>query len=111
MKLEGGDTLKKRLKDGLKKLTQEMAEDYEKYIKKYTPVAKDTKYHKGGTAQRGWRLKKTTDGFKLDSKVPYIGYLEDGWSKQAKSGMTKPATRDIQAKMQSGKYKMNKKRK
>ena len=104
MKLEGGDTLKKRLKDGLKKLTQEMADDYKKELVKETPF-------KSGNASRGWRLRKTKNGAKINNRVPYISRLEDGYSKQAPSGMTKPAKKTIQALKNSGKYKMNKKRK
>lgn len=104
MKLEGGDTLKQRLKKDLRKLTLEMADDYEKYIKKYTPKA-------SGRAQRGWRLKETKNGAKLSNPVPYISYLEDGWSKQAKRGMTKPAKAKIETLRQKGEYKMNKRRK
>ena len=104
MVLKGGDTLKKRLKKDLQKMTLEMAEDYKKYIKKYTPVAT-------GNAQRGWSLKKTQKGAKLTNPVPYISYLENGWSKQAKSGMTKPAKDMIDSLKKAGEYKMNKKRK
>ncbi len=104
MKLDGVKTLKERLKKDLSKLTLEMAKDYEKYIKKYTPIDK-------GRARRGWRLKKTKNGAKLNNPVPYISYLENGWSKQAKSGMTKPAKDKIYQLKAKGHYKMNKKRK
>ena len=104
MKLEGGDTLKQRLKDGLKKLTQEMADDYRDELEKETP-------YKTGNASRGWRLKKTKNGAKINNRVPYISRLEDGYSSLAKEGMTTPAKKTIEALKKSGKYKMNKRRK
>ena len=81
-----------------------MAEDYKKYIKKYTPVDK-------GRAQGGWRLRQTQKGAKISNPVPYISYLEDGHSQKAKNGMTKKARDKIFELRRKGHYKMNKKRK
>lgn len=104
MQLKGGDTLKKRLKDDLRKLTIQMADDYKDALVDKTPKL-------SGHASRGWRIKKRRDDAKITNKVPYIGRLEDGWSSKAKNGITKEAKKVIQAKRQRGEYKMNKRRK
>lgn len=104
MELKGGDTLKERLKKDLRKLTLQMADDYKKALVEETPKL-------SGRASLGWRIKKRKDDAKITNKVPYIGRLENGWSKQAKDGITKPAKAVIQAKRKAGEYKMNKRRK
>lgn len=104
MKLEGGDTLKQRLKKDLRKLTLQMADDYRDALEAETPFL-------SGRASRGWRIKKRKDDAKITNKVPYIGRLENGWSSKAKSGITKEAKKIIQAKRNAGEYKMNKRRK
>ena len=69
---------------------QSMTEDYTKNLKSLTPVA-------SGTAQRGWRnnyrnqLFSTTSFTVISNRVDYIGVLDDGWSRQAPAGITKPA--------------------
>lgn len=104
MKLNGASDLKKSLKDGLRSLTDEMAKDYYNELRKETP-------YKTGNARSGWRLNQTTKGSKIKNKVPYIQRLEDGYSSQARSGMTTPAKKTIQKNIAAGKYKMKKKRK
>ena len=56
-------------------------------VKRLTPV-------RTGRAQRGWRIvsqyKLSKPGV-IENRVPYIGLLEAGYSKQAPNGMLGPA--------------------
>lgn len=58
-------------------------------VKVKTPV--DT-----GKAKRAWKLKKTSQGYSVSNNKPYIERLDEGYSKQAPNGMTKPILRQIQ---------------
>lgn len=105
MKLSGTADLKKKLKDGLRKLTDEMAVDYYEALKKYTP-------YKDGGARSGWRFNRNKKGATIKNKVPYIQRLEEGWSAQwDRQGMTKLAKQQIELNKKNKKYRMNKKRK
>lgn len=60
-------------------------------IKDLTPVAKVN----GGRAKRGWRISGSKNSYTVSNKVPYIGRLDEGYSKQAPEGMTRPALREV----------------
>jgi hypothetical protein len=59
---------------------------------KITPV-------KTGRARDGWTETHTKTDFKVENKVPYIGYLEQGRSKQAPKGMIGPALNKLKGKI------------
>jgi hypothetical protein len=67
--------LEKAVRDEIRELTSTLQEE----IKQRTPI--DT-----GRARRGWR-KRTQGG--VSNRVPYIGALEQGRSRQAPSGFVK----------------------
>ena len=58
-------------------------------VKVKTPV--DT-----GKAKRAWKFKKTSNGYTVSNNKPYIERLDEGYSKQAPDGMTKPIIKQIQ---------------
>ncbi len=60
-------------------------------VKDLTPVAKVN----GGRAKRGWKVSGSDKSYKISNKVPYIGRLDGGYSKQAPEGMTRPALREV----------------
>lgn len=55
--------------------------------KKFTPIDQ-------GRARRGWRKEKSFRQTSIVNRVPYIDALENGHSKQAPNGITKPAVRE-----------------
>ena len=63
--------------------SKRLAIDIFKGVKKLTPV--DT-----GRAKRGWRMLRRRFGMIVINNVPYINYLDQGSSKKAPRGMTKP---------------------
>ena len=81
------------IKDKILKGIERMEEDLHGDLQSGTPV--DT-----GRAKRGWT--RTKDG--STNRVPYIGALDDGHSKQAPNGITKPALNKLRQRFNSGKY-------
>jgi len=66
-----------------------ISQDYFDLVKDKTPV-------KSGRAKRGWRLKKQRQfAYEVRNQVPYISRLDEGYSKQAPRGMTRPAAREV----------------
>ena len=59
-----------------------------KIVKRNTPIDK-------GRARRGWRRTKSKAGFSIINRVPYIGALEKGRSKQAPKGIVRPTVEQV----------------
>lgn len=56
--------------------------------RKITPIKK-------GRARRGWRVERKGKNTHIVNRVPYIGQLERGRSKQAPRGILKPTLRGL----------------
>jgi len=57
-----------------------ISQDYFGLVKDKTPV-------KSGRAKRGWKMKKQKKfSYRVSNRVPYIGRLDEGYSKQAPRG-------------------------
>lgn len=78
-------TTNKSIVDATATVVQESA-------KKHTPI-------KSGRARRNWNKSTSSQGFRVENNVPYIGRLEEGYSKQAPNGIIGPTLRDIQRKI------------
>lgn len=65
--------------------------------KKNTPV-------RTGKARRGWRRRFDRKGASINNNVEYISYLDEGISKQAPDGFSKPTFEKIAANSRAGKY-------
>tara|TARA_B100001057_G_C22545940_1_gene831530 strand:- start:440 stop:733 length:294 start_codon:yes stop_codon:yes gene_type:complete len=63
-----------------------VASIYEEEARKATPI-------RSGRARRSWTKDVSRQGFNIENNVPYIGRLEEGYSKQAPKGISKPALR------------------
>tara|TARA_R100001086_G_scaffold221456_1_gene138702 strand:+ start:1351 stop:1641 length:291 start_codon:yes stop_codon:yes gene_type:complete len=63
----------------------------EKTMKKVYPFYKEKTPVRSGNARNKTKLKDTT----IKSDYGYAGRLDDGWSKQAPSGFTKPSEKKI----------------
>lgn len=63
-----------------------VAQIYLEEAQKATPI-------KSGRARRGWNKDVKRQGFSVNNNVPYIGRLEEGYSRQAPKGITGPALR------------------
>ena len=73
----------------LDQTVRQISEDYFDLVKEKTPV-------RTGRARRGWRLKKQRElSYSVNNRVPYVGRLDEGYSKQAPRGMTRPAAREV----------------
>lgn len=72
---------------------QEVSADVLNAAKQNTPV-------KSGNARKHWTAKTTKNGFVVENKVPYIGRLEAGASRQAPRGIIGPTLTQVK-----GKYK------
>lgn len=68
----------------LKGLEEDLVEQLFLRIQARTPV--DT-----GNARDGWNI----DGLNIINMVPYIVYLENGWSKQAPAGMIRVSLEEV----------------
>ena len=77
----------------LKEFVKELADTVEKTARKNTPI-------KTGNARRNWTKSVTGTDAVIQNKVPYIGKLEAGASRQAPKGILKPTLTEIK-----GKYK------
>jgi|TARA_E500000178_G_C17023437_1_gene756716 hypothetical protein len=57
-------------------------------VKKATPIRQ-------GRARKGWRVERQGTNTKVVNRVPYIGTLERGRSKQAPRGILRPTVQKI----------------
>ena len=72
----------------------QVAEIYLDEAKKATPI-------KSGRARRNWTKQVDRQDFSVSNNVPYIGRLEEGYSKQAPKGITRAATRRANSRIKS----------
>ncbi|MAO23324.1 MAG: hypothetical protein CMJ25_21435 [Phycisphaerae bacterium] len=78
----------------LNSIVNHFLDDFFDEVKKTTPVRK-------GQAKRGWRKRNKYDIDRkgkttvMENRVPYIGLLDEGASRQAPRGMTDPAFRKL----------------
>ena len=64
-----------------------MADDLLVTARRLTPIDQ-------GKARRGWRKEKSFRQTSVVNRVPYIDALENGHSKQAPNGITRPTLRE-----------------
>ena len=77
------------LSNDVDQMVRQVSTDLFNTIKQITPV-------RSGRAKRGWRLRKERKySYEVSNRVPYIDRLDEGYSKQAPRGMTRPATREV----------------
>lgn len=70
--------------DNLQKLPEKAMKEAYPFLKKTTPI-------KSGNARNKTRLNKLS----IQSKYPYAGRLDEGWSKQASNGFTDPTIDEL----------------
>ena len=75
----------------------QISKDVLQEVRKNTPV-------RTGKARRGWRRKFDRKGASINNNVEYISYLDEGISKQAPDGFSKPTFEKIAANSRAGKY-------
>ena len=86
-----------KLNSIVRSVIDEISKDVLKEVKKNTPV-------RTGKAQRGWKRKFDRKGASVNNNVEYISYLDEGISKQAPQGFSKPTLEKIAANSRAGKY-------
>ena len=80
------------LKKSVDQTVRSIAKTFFDSVKRRTPV-------RSGLARRSWKFnKKSNRKYMVNNKQPYIGRLDEGYSNQAPSGMTKPALDEVIAK-------------
>ena len=70
------------------KLIKDVGNQTIKIAKEQTPI-------RSGRARKNWTKETDKDGFSVANTTPYIQFLEQGTSKQAPRGITKPTVRKI----------------
>lgn len=71
--------------DDLEDLSRDVMKPAFKFYRNETPV-------RSGNARNKTKLRRNT----IKSGYPYAGRLDEGWSKQAPDGMTKPTIEEIE---------------
>ena len=77
-------SVEKSIKGVSTKLTNALLKE----VRKNTPIRQ-------GRARKGWRVERQGTNTKVVTRVPYIGTLERGRSKQAPQGILRPTVRNI----------------
>jgi hypothetical protein len=78
------------LSNDVDQMVRQISQDLFDTIKQLTPVGET------GRAKNSWRLRKERKySYKISNRVPYIERLDEGYSKQALRGMTRPATQEV----------------
>jgi len=88
-----GTNIRRWLEDIVEQEKQNLADDYKSSVVPRTPI--DT-----GRARRGWQARKT----EIKNNVPYIGKLEEGYSRQAPNGFVRQALSSTIQKSNQRKY-------
>jgi hypothetical protein len=77
------------LSNDVDQMIRQVSQDLFDTVKEKTPV-------RSGRAKRGWRLRKQRQHhYEVANRVPYVSRLDEGYSKQAPRGMTRPAAREV----------------
>ena len=91
--------LKKSIDQAVRLIATDLHSALRNRFGKITPV-------RSGRARDSWRLrKKSKSNFEVRSSVPYMERLEQGYSKQAPRGMTRPALREVITRNRSRRIK------
>ena len=73
----------------VEQMVRQISQDLFDTVKRFTPV-------RSGRAKRSWRLRRQRKfGYEVSNRVPYINRLDQGYSKQARGGITRPATTEV----------------
>ena len=84
----------KSITNSLNSIVNHFLDDFFDEVKRTTPVRK-------GRAKNGWRknnkynIDRKGSTKVMENKVPYVGLLDEGASRQAPRGMTDPAFRKL----------------
>ena len=90
--IQGIDTMRIALRQGLTSAVEELAQSTLTALVAATPI-------KSGRARSGWQAKTARDTFTVENKVPYIQRLENNWSKQTRGkGIVGPALNQVKGK-------------
>jgi len=92
IRLQGATNIKTKLDRALDKLVKETATVAKEIFQKNTPK-------RTGNARKNWNTRLGKRDFELSNRVPYIERLDNGWSKQAPQGITKPSIKEIKRKI------------
>lgn len=69
-----------------------------KYAELYYQEASTVTPIKSGKARGAWRKNADSQGFVVENRTPYIERLEEGYSRQAPRGITKPTITRVNRK-------------
>lgn len=76
------------IETSIKKVSTNLAKTLLIEAKKQTPIRQ-------GRARRGWRIERQGTNTRVVNRVPYIGTLERGRSKQAPTGILRPTVQRV----------------
>lgn len=91
IRVRGVDEALKFMGETKEDLVNATAELVQTTAKKYTPI-------KSGKARGSWNKSTSRRGFIVTNETPYIGRLEEGYSKQQPRGISTPTIAEIRRK-------------
>jgi len=81
------------VENALQFIGREVEEQVDAVAQIYLEEAQRATPIKSGRARRAWNKDVQRQGFTVENNVPYIGRLEEGYSRQAPKGITGPTLR------------------
>lgn len=82
-----------------RKLNQAVDEGVEDIMEEYIDIARPLTPKDQGRARRAWHVEGRGRNTEAVNDVPYARRLDEGYSKQAPRGMTKPALRKLRSQV------------
>lgn len=87
-----------KISPGLRaKLNRAVDEGVEDIMETYVDIARPLTPKDKGRARRAWHTEGRGRNTEAINDVPYAQRLDEGWSKQAPRGITKPALRKLRS--------------
>jgi len=91
IKVSGRQQAFKGIEKSIERLIERVADDVLVVARANTPI-------RTGRARRGWRKTRQGKDMNVTNRVPYINQLDEGSSKQAPRGISKPTLETILAR-------------
>lgn len=92
IRVTGLDATRRDLERGLEREVERLRVDLTRALARNTPI-------RSGQARRSWTSRATQTGATIENRQPYIGRLEDNWSRQTRGrGIIRPALEEVNIK-------------
>lgn len=88
VEISGLNSLATAIESSVDKIVTDSMNQYHMTARVNTPI-------KTGNARRNWTKERQENGFEVENRVPYIERLDQGWSRQAPSGIVGPTLTQV----------------